>query len=222
MKNLVKYLLIFIFTFILFGCSCNKKEIISKNESINILKQANQNGNMQITTTTETNISGTKTSSIQTDIYYENKYYHISDNNGISTKTWYGEVDNVLYAFYYTKNTNNEEIKTSSRIESSMLEAAKKQPSNIVNNLFDEDGNLLEGYTISGTKSENTYEITINRYTEEERDSYTISIKDNKIMKITKTSDIVSDTIKITYDYTYDVEDITLPTFNEYPLSVNN
>jgi len=221
MKKLFKYLMLFVCTFAIFGCGCKKDETISKETAIEVLKETRVNNNVEITTTTETNVNGVSTTSTQTDVYYGNKYYHLSENNGISTKTWYGHVDNVLYAFYYTKNANSEEVKTSSRIEDNQLESAKKQPNNIITSLFDEEGNLLANYEVTGSKNGRTYTIQITNNTEQESDVYTITITDNKIIKVVKNSSIASDSIKTTYDYNYDVEDIDLPTLNEYPLQVN-
>lgn len=221
MKKFYKYLMFIICAFIIFGCSCTFEQKISKEEAIDIIKNINDTNNVTITTTTETTIDGDKSYSTQVDTYYEDKYYHLSDINGISTKTWYGEIDNVLYAFYYTKNANNEEAKSSSRIENSLLEATKKQPISVITNLFDSEGNLSENYNISGSKKGKTFTIVINNQLENESDFYTITIEDNKILKVIKSSNIDNNVIKITSDYTYNVEDITLPTLNEYPLSVN-
>ena len=129
--------------------------------------------------------------------------------------------NNVLYAFYYTKNANNQETKSSSRIENSQLEAAKKQPNNIIDNLFDSEGDLLKGYEITGLKRGKTYTIQVSYNLEQESSTYTITITDNKISKIVTTNNIASDTIKTTYDYNYNVEEIDLPTLTEYPLVVN-
>ena len=220
-KSSLLYVLIFSVLFALFGCSCNKDETISKDEAIEVLKESLVKGSVKITTTTETLINNIKSTSTQKDIYYQNKYYHLSENNGISTKTWYGEVNDVLYAFYYTKNTNNEETKTSSRIEQAQLDSVKNQPNSLINTLFDENDNLLENYEITGSKSNRTYTIQIINNSETENNAYTITITDGKIIKIIHTSNIASNAITTTYDYNYDVENIELPSLSEYPLNVN-
>lgn len=214
-------LLLFFCMFICFGCSCSNAQTISKEEAIEILKKAKIEDNVEIITTTETIINGIKSTSTQKDVYHSNKYYHLSENNGVSTKTWYGEVNDVLYAFYYTKNSKSEERKISSRIDVSQLDSAKKQPSIIIDNLFNNQGNLISNYTITANKNNNTYIIQISGKLEEEKDTFLITIKDNKIIKIVKSSRLENDTIKTTYNYNYDIEDFTLPALNEYHLIVN-
>ena len=215
------FILLITCIFTVLGCSCNKEETVSKEKAVQVLEDAKVNDNVTITTTTETNVNGIKTVSTQTDTYYEDKYYHLSESNNLSTKTWYGYVDNILYAFYYTKNANNEEIKTSSKIEATQLESVKKQPSSIITNLFDENNKLLENYEISATRKGSTYTIKINNNLEEESNIYTITIEDGKVIKIIKITSIASDTIKTTYDYSYKVSDISLPNLNDYPLNIN-
>lgn len=223
MKKLcLSFVLLITCIFTTVACGCNKEETIKKEDAIAVLKETNVNQNVEVVTTTETNVNGVKATSSQTDVYYGNKYYHSSETDGVSTKTWYGEINNVLYAFYYTKNANNEETKTSSRIDTTQLESAQKQPYSVVSNLFDENGLLLEGYEIGATKKGNTYNIQITSNLESESLVYTITIKDAKFTKIVKTSNIASDTITITYDYNYNVEDIELPTLTDYPLNVNS
>ena len=82
-----------------------------------MLKEHKINGNVEVKTTTETIINNLYSSSTQMDIYYGDKYLHMSEASDLTTKTWYGSINNTLYAFYYTKNANDEEIKSSSRIE---------------------------------------------------------------------------------------------------------
>ena len=220
-KTSLIFALILAFAFYLFGCGCNKEKNINKEEALEVLKESVVRDNVEIVTTTETTVNNIKTVSTQSDIYYNDKYYHLSENNNISTKTWYGEVNNVLYAFYYTKNANNEETKTSSRIESTQLESVKQQPNSIYNTITDTNGNLLQGMEISASKLGRTYTIQITNSNEDEANTYTYTIEDAKIKKIVQTSNIGSDSIIITYDYNYDVEDIELPTLSEYPLNVN-
>lgn len=215
------YVLIFAVMFALFGCSCRKEETLSKEEAINILKDSLIQENVEITTTTEALVNDIKSSSIQKDIYYQNKYYHSSENNNSSTQTWYGEINKTLYAFYYTKNINNEEIKSSSRIENSQLESVKNQPNALIKNLFDESGNLLTKYQITGTKKGASYTIQITSNILSESNTYIISISNNMITKIINTSNIANNSITTTYDYNYDVRDIELPSLSEYPLNVN-
>ena len=220
-KVSLTFILIITCIFTVYGCGCTKEETISKEEAIEILKENKVNENVEIVTTIETSINNNKTTSTQHDIYYNNTYYHLSENNGIATKTWYGKVGNVLYAFYYTKNANNQETKTSSRITETQLNAAKKQPNSVINSLFNESGNLSSIYDISATKKGSTYTIQASSNLEEESITHTITIKDNKIEKIITNSSIANDSIKITYSYNYDVEKIDLPSLNEYPLKVN-
>ena len=80
---------------------------------------------------------------------------------------------------------------------------------------------LLQGMEISANKLGRTYTIQITNSNEGEASTYTYTIEDAKIKKIVQTSNIGSDSIIITYDYNYDVEDIELPTLSEYPLNVN-
>lgn len=220
-KSTLFYVVVFSVLFALFGCSCNSDETISKEEAVEVLNESLVYGNVEITTTTETLINDIKSTSTQKDIYYENKYYHLSENNGISTKTWYGEVNDVLYAFYYTKNASNEEVKTSSRIEQSQLDSIKNQPNSLINTLLDENGYLLEGYEITGSKKGRNYTIQITKNSEGQSNDYTITVTDAKITKIVHTTNITKNSIATTYDYNYDVEDITLPSLLEYPLNVN-
>lgn len=220
-KSALLYAVIFSVLFALFGCGCKKEETISKEVAIEVLKESLVQGNVEITTTTETVINNIKSISTQKDIYYQNKYYHLSEDNNVSTKTWYGEINDVVYAFYYTKNTNNEETKTSSRIEQNQLESIKKQHNSLINNLFDVSGNLLESYQITASKKGKTYHIQITSSSESESNTYDITLADAKIAQIIHRSNIASNYIKTTYDYNYLVEDIQLPSFSEYPLNVN-
>lgn len=218
--NLI-FVLIFAIMFALFGCSCKKEETINQKEATTVLKESLVRDNVEITTTTETMISNTKSTSTQKDVYYQDRYFHSSENNNIETKTWYGEINNVLYAFYYTKNYNNEEYKTSSRIEQAQLDSIKDQPNTLINNLFDANGNLLENLEITGTKRNKSYTIQITNNLGSEKNTYVISITDAKITRIINTSIIANDYITVTYDYNYEVEEIALPSISEYPLNVN-
>lgn len=223
MKNkLLIYILTFIAIFSLVGCSCKKEKTVNKEDAIATLKDSMIKSNVMITTTTTTNVNGKESSSIQEDIYYGNKYYHKSDANELSTKTWYGYVDDTLYAFYYTKNTNNDETKTSSRISKEVLDSTKSQPNATIKSLFNEDGTLIENYDIVATKKSKTYTIQITNNKTEESDTYTFTIKDNKVYKLVKTTSTSSNNIKVIYDYNYNVSDIELPDINEYPLRTNN
>lgn len=223
MKNkLLIYILTFIAIFSLVGCSCKKDEKITKETAINVLKDSRITTNVMITTTTTTNVNDKESSSIQEDIYYNNMYYHASDTTNLSTKTWYGYVDDTLYAFYYTKNENNNETKTSSRIDKEVLDSTKNQPNATINSLFSEDGNLIENYDVVATKKNKTYTIQITNSKVEESDTYTFTIKDNKVYKLVKTSSTTSNNIKVVYDYNYNVSDINLPNISEYPLKTNN
>ncbi len=208
--------IVLMFVLVLFGCACEKE--VDKEEALNVLKEANVKNNVEITTVTETTVSGVKSSSTQTDIYYDDKYYHSSEINSVTTKTWYGYVDDVLYAFYYTKNANNEEHKNSTKIEQSQLDSALKQPTNVISVFFDENNNFLDTYTLVASKKGDTYTIEISN----ENDVYTFNIKDNKITKLVKNSSTANDSIKVTYTYNYNVDDITLPTLSEYPLTVSS
>lgn len=218
-KTSLFLLLLIMLTFFLNACSCAKEAVVDTDTAVNILKESKVSENVEITTITEANVNGTKSTSTQTDIYYNNKYYHLTDNNGVSTKTWYGYIDNVLYAFYYTKNAANEEMKSSSRIEDNLLKSANNQPNFIFNTLFDENGKLLSKYDLTASKKKNTYTIQATSNLNEESISYTITIEKNKISKIIKSSNIAKDTIKIIYEYNYDVSDFYLPSLDEYPLS---
>lgn len=222
MKKLFLCLLIFILFFCNLGCSCNKEKTISNEEATSLLKQANKYDNVKVATSTETNVNNVKSTSTQIDIVYENKYYHFSENNNITTKTWYGYIDNVLYAFYYTKNSNNQESKFSSKIDTNQLVSAQLYPSSIINDLFDNSGALLENHTINGTKKNKTYTLEIRNNSLSNNSFYTVIIRNGRINKIVKTSSFENNTIKVTYDYSYDIGEITLPTLNEYPLAVNN
>lgn len=213
--------LILAFTFIVGGCACNNEKAISSEDALNVLKDSKIEENVIVTTTTETTVNETKTTSLQTDYYYNDKYYHTSDANNLSTKTWYGYVDNVLYAFYYTKNANNEEVKYSTRIDDSTLTAAKSQTSIIKNSLFSESGTLLENHEIAGSKKGDTYTIQVTQNSQDESNIYTFTIEDGKIHKLIKTNNIGNDTIKTTYEYNYIVNDINLPSISEYPLNAN-
>lgn len=208
-------------TFFTFACGCRKVETISKEAATSILKETTISGNVEVTTITETSINNIRATSSQTDSFYGDKYYHSTNANNLTSKTWYGYVDNALYAFYYTKNGSNEEAKSSSRIESSLLTSAKKQLNSITNTLFDESGNLLKQYSISGTKKGDIYTIEISGSGEEESVIYTITIEDNKMIKIIKNNNILNDTIKTTYDFKYDISDFSLPSLSEYPLTTN-
>lgn len=219
-KLFIKFVLLALVLFIP-ACAFKKEKNVKKEEAIEVLRETKINGNVKVITTTETNVNGTKTTSTQTDIYYGDKYYHTSETNNLSTKTWYGKVNNILYAFYYTKNANNEEVKNSSRIEEAQLESTKAQLNSIITNLFDDSNNLLEKYEISATKKGDLYTIQVNSNLTEESDIYTITIEDNKVTKIIKNNSILSDSIKTTYEYNYTVEDFNLPTLNEYPLTTN-
>lgn len=220
-KGTLFYVVIFSVLFALFGCSCNKDEIISQEKATSVLKGSLSQDNVEIITTTNTLINGIKSSSTQKDIYYQNKYYHSSENSDILTRTWYGYINDVLYAFYYTKSTDGTETKTSSRIEQSQLDSAKNQLNSIISNLFDENGNLLANHEINGKLTEKTYTIQITNSTDTENIIYTISITDGKITKIINTSNITNNSITTTYDYNYNVNDIELPSLSEYPLNVN-
>ena len=186
-----------------------------------MLKESLVKDNVEIITTTETTVNDIKTVSVQQDIYYGNKYYHSSENTSTSTKTWYGTVNNILYAFYYTKNANNDEVKTSSRIEDAQLESVMKQPNSIYHSIVDSEGNLLNQFDVSASKSGNTYTIQVSSFSENESISYIFTVTDSKIIKIVQSSSINNDIITITYDYNYDVSDIELPSLSEYSLNVN-
>lgn len=220
-KFSLTFILLITCTLSLFGCSCKNKETISKEEAISVLKESLVTNNVEIITTTETIVNNVKTISTQKDVYYGDKYFHLSESTNLSTKTWYGKVNNVLYAFYYTKNANNEEVKTSSRIENAQLESVQKQPNSIVNSLLNDEGNLPPSYEVTGSKKGRVYTIQITSNLENESNAYTFTIKDAKINKIVKNSNIASDSIITTYDYNYEVEEIQLPTLSEYPLNVN-
>ncbi len=220
--KLLIYILTFIAIFSLAGCSCKKDETVKKEDAITTLKDSKITSNVMITTTTTTNTDGKESSSVEEDVYYNNKYYHTSEATDLSTKTWYGYIDDTLYAFYYTKNLNNEEVKTSSRIDKELLDSTKNQPNAIINSLFDDTGSLLDGYEITATKRGRTYTIQITNNEKEESDTYTFTIKDKKIYKLVKTNSTTNNNIKITYDYNYNVSDIVLPSISEYPLKTNN
>ena len=208
--------------FFAFGCSCALEQAVSEEEALNVLKSIELDDNMKVVTTTETIVNNQKSTSIQEDYYYENKYYHISEGEDISTKTWYGYVDDVLYAFYYTKNAEEAETKSSSRIEISQLESIKKQPSSIIDSIITDEGTLVEGYTLNATRLGDKYTIEISVNEEEESNVYAITILNNKITKLEQISGVESNSIKITYIYEYDISDFELPSLNEYPLKVNN
>ena len=220
--KLLIYILTFIAIFSLVGCSCKNDETVKKEDAITILKDSKITSNVMITTTTTTNANGKESSSVEEDVYYNNKYYHTSEATNLSTKTWYGYIDDTLYAFYYTKNSNNEEVKTSSRIDKELLDSTKKQPNAIINSLFDDKGSLLDDYEITATRRNKTYTIQITNNEKEESENYTFTIKDKKIYKLVKTNSTTNNNIKITYDYNYNVNDIVLPSISEYPLKTNN
>jgi len=221
MKRTNFIFLLIISLFFINACKCNKEEIVSKKEAITILKESSISSNVEVITTTETIVDGIKSSSTQKEVYYNDKYYHSNSSDYLTTQTWYGKINDSLYAFYYTKNANNNELKTSSKIELSLLESTKNQLNSIIKNLFDEKGNLLNKYNINGRKKAHTYTIKINNTSDIEMCQYTIKIKDNKVFKIVKRSAILHDSITITHLYNYNVTDFNLPTLNEYPLMVN-
>jgi len=221
MKRTNFIFLLIILLFFINACKCNKEEIVSKKEAITILKESSISSNVEVITTTETIVDGIKSSSTQKEVYYNDKYYHSNSSDYLTTQTWYGKINDSLYAFYYTKNANNNELKTSSKIELSLLESTKNQLNSIIKNLFDEKGNLLNKYNINGRKKAHTYTIKINNTSDIEMCQYTIKIKDNKVFKIVKRSAILHDSITITHLYNYNVTDFNLPTLNEYPLMVN-
>ncbi len=222
MKSLKRiFLTLIICCLTIFGCSCSKEKVLKREEAITILKEIEVDKNVKIVTTTSTNINNVNSLSLQTDIYYNDTYYHLSDSNNVSTKTWYGTVDNVLYAFYYTKNANNEETKTSSRIDSALLQSAQKQPSSVIKSLFKNDNELIDNTQIEAKRKGSTYTINVNTTLENENNNYVITIKDDKILKIVTTNTILDDTITTTYDYSYNIDPVELPSLNEYPLTVN-
>ena len=57
---------------------------------------------------------------------------------------------------------------------------------------------------------------------EEESDVYTITILDKKVSKIEKYNGVNDNYVKTTYTYEYDIDDLELPSLNDYPLKVNN
>lgn len=221
-KQFLYIILISLFFTTFLGCNCYKKQILNSEDATYILKNINISENVGITTTTQTNFNGIRTTSSQTDIYFEDKYYHSSELSNILTKTWYGKINNVLYAFYYTKGKYNTENKSSTRIEQSQLDATKKQPWNIIFNLFNGNGDLLPNHTINGTKKGDIYILQISNNTDTQNVHYTIKIKDNNIITVIKTDIIENDSITTTYNYNYSVTDIALPSLTDYPLTVNN
>ena len=195
---------------------------IRKEEALEVLVSSKVDENVKITTTTQTTVNEQTSTSIQTDYYHDNKYYHTSDAEGVSTKTWYGYIEDVLYAFYYTKNADNNEVKSSSRIEASQLEAVQKQPNSIIDSLLTQNNTLAEGYDLVASKIGDKYTIEINKNGDDQSDIYTITIASNRIITIVKNSSIEDDSIKITYTYDYNIEDFELPSLDDYPLSINN
>lgn len=223
MKNFnLFFALLFGVLFFSFGCSCSNEQIVKDEEAIDILLASKVNENVKITTITEIVCDGITSSSSQTDYYYENKYHHISNNENSSIKTWYGYVGDVLYAFYYTKSNTNSAIKESSRIDISQFESTKNQPNDLINTLITSKGKLVEGYKLSSKKLGERYTINVSVNDEEESDYYTIIIERNKILQIDKFNGVKNNSIKISFIYEYNIDDIQLPTFNEYPLNVNN
>lgn len=216
------FVLILGILFFTFGCSCSTEQTVSKEEALDVLKSIEMDENVKITTTTETVVNNQKATTIQTDYYYGDKYYHVSEGEDISTKTWYGYVEDALYAFYYTKNAEDVEVKNSSRIEATQLESIKNQPTSVVNSLLTKEGTLVEGYELNATRMGNRYTIQASVNGEEESDVYTITIINNKITKLKKTNGVEQNSIKVTYVYEYDIDDFELPSLNEYPLNVNN
>lgn len=214
MKN---KLLIYLFTFIaIFSlASCNRNESINTEEALSILKSCQTTSNVMIKTNTKKNSN----LAYQEDIYYEDKYFHSSNSNNTLIKTWYGYIDNTLYAFYYKRSQDNEENKNSARIDVSLLSSTKSQPNYLINCFFDENDRLLSDYNITGFKYNNIY--TINVTNTNDKNNYKFTIKDNKLKTIVNTINEVKDFI-VTYEYSYDIEDITLPNIEEYPLKVNN
>ena len=204
-----------------FGCACKKEKTIKKEEAVNVLKETKINGNVEVKTITQTIINDVYSSSTQIDTYYGDKYLHMSEANDLTTKTWYGSINNTLYAFYYTKNSSNEEIKSSSKIDNSVLESIKNQLNSITNNLFDDFGNLIDTYTINATKKGNVYKINLSNNNIQESISYTIIIQNNKILKIIKENTVNDSVIKTIYEYNYNVNEFKLPTLSEYPLKTN-
>ena len=118
MKKVLLNIIVGLFLISPIACSFQKAKNITNEEALNILKNIKIQQNVEVTTITETTINNVKSISTQKDIFNEDKYYHMSSTNDLTTKTWYGNVDNILYAFYYTKNSSNKEIKNSSKIES--------------------------------------------------------------------------------------------------------
>lgn len=223
MKNFnLLFALLFGVLFFSFGCSCSNEQIVKDDDAIEVLLASKVDENVKITTITEIVSDGVSSSSSQIDYYYENKYHHISNNENSSIKTWYGYVGDVLYAFYYTKNNTSSEIKESSRIDITQFESTKNQPNDLINTLITPQGTLVEGYKLSSRKLGNKYTIKVSINEEEESDSYTIIIEDNKILQIDKFNGVKNNSIKISYMYEYNIDDVQLPTFNEYPLNVNN
>lgn len=216
------FVLLFGFLFFVFGCACMDEETVSKQEALDVLKSVKYEENVKVTTTTKKIVNNEDATSIQTDYYYKDKYYHVSESEQLSTKTWYGYIEDVLYAFYYTKNSENVETKTSSRIEFSQLEDIKKQPSNIITTLIKDDGSLVEGYDLTATKIGQKYTIQISKNSQEESDIYTIIILDQRVTQIEKNTGAQSDSITTIYTYEYDINDFELPSLNDYPLNVNN
>jgi len=216
------FVLLFGFLFFVFGCACMGEETVSKQEALDVLKSVKYEENVKVTTTTKTIVNNEEATSIQTDYYYKDKYYHVSESEQLSTKTWYGYIEDVLYAFYYTKNSENVETKTSSRIEFSQLEDIKKQPSNIITTLIKDDGSLVEGFDLTATKIGQKYTIQISKNSQEESDIYTIIILDQRVTQIEKNTGAQSDSITTIYTYEYDINDFELPSLNDYPLNVNN
>ena len=125
MEKIIYCFLLIIPLFFINACDCKKEEKLSKNAAITILKEAMISGNVEVKTTIETVVDGIKSTSTQKEIYYNDKYYHYNNSDYITTKTWYGTINNSLYAFYYTKEANNKEEKSSSKIETSLLESTK-------------------------------------------------------------------------------------------------
>lgn len=221
MKKTFLHSLFIIISLFTFSCACQKEKTVKKEEAIEVLKETKISGNVEVKTTTETIINEVYSSSTQVDTYYEDKYFRISNAPDLTTKTWYGSINNTLYAFYYTKNSSNEEIKSSSKIDNSVLESIKNQLNSITNNLFDDFGNLIDTYTINATKKGNVYKINLSNNNIQESISYTIIIQNNKILKIIKENTVNDSVIKTIYEYNYNVNEFKLPTLSEYPLKTN-
>ena len=162
MKKAPFYLCIFLCFFSFFACFNQKEKFLDKNNIFSILKNILIVENVEINTTTIFSINNIETTLNEKDIYCDNKYYHYSENSTIITQTWYGYVSGTLYAFYYLKEKNNQEIKKSSRIDESLLFSTKRRPNMILSNLFNNDKtSFLENHLVSGTKKGKFYFIRI-------------------------------------------------------------